>query len=169
VLWSRYVVRFSFDDGPRPSPDVWDGATAHWEARGYRCSLADDTRLVGRRGSWLGQLFGIDMRRLSCDLTVEAEDARRWSVQLLLEGKFQYLTGWSFDELALEQVLFRRALLGLPPTQHLEQFREAARRAAVIGSMTLTVAGRRVPKYWTQVIGQLAAPHEAPRVERVRR
>ena len=168
MLWNRYLVRFSFGDGPRATPEVWEAAAAYWEARGYRCGLADDTRLVGRRGSWLGQLFGIDMRRLSCDLTVESDGGRGWSVRLLLEGKFQYLSGWSFDELALEQVLVRRAALGMAPTQHLEQFRDAAWRAAVIGSMTLTLGGRRVPKYWKQVIAQLAAPWEPPAIEPVR-
>jgi hypothetical protein len=167
VLWNRYLLRFTFDDGPAADPEAWQTAARYWEARGYRCGFADDARLVGRRGSWLGQVFGIDMRRLGCDLTVEHDGERRWSVQLLLEGKFQYLSEWSFDELALEQILFRRELLRLPATKHLEQYREAAQRAAVIGSVTLTLGGRRVPKFWKQVLRQLAAPWDVPAIERV--
>ena len=168
MIWKRYLVRFSFDDGPKPGAENWDAAVAYWESRGFRCGMADETHLVGRRGSWIGNLFGIDMRRLTCDLDVQRDAEGTWSIHMLLEGKFQYLSEWSFSELALEEILFRRAVLGLPPTPHLEQYRVAARRAAVIGSLTLTLGGRRLPKFWRQVIGQLAAPHESPAVERIR-
>jgi hypothetical protein len=166
-IWNRYLVRFSFDDGPKPGAENWDAAAAYWEGRGFRCGLVDEAHLIGRRGSWIGNLFGIDMRRLTCDLDVQRDADGRWSVRLLLEGKFQYLSEWSFSELALEQIIFRRTVLGLPSTSHLEQYRSAAQRAAVIGSLTLTLGGRHLPKFWRQMIAQLAAPHEPPVVDRV--
>jgi hypothetical protein len=169
VIGKRYVVRFSFDDGPKPTPDVWETAAAYWEGCGFRCGMADDQRLVGQRGSWIGNLFGIDMRRLRCDLDVQHEPDGRWSIQVAVDGAFQYLSEWSFSELALEQILFRRSVVGLPPTPHLQQYRAAAQRAAVIGSVTLTLGGRRLSKFWQQMIRQLAAPQPAPTVERVRR
>jgi hypothetical protein len=169
VIGKRYLVRFGFDDGARANEAAWETAAAYWEGCGFRCGMADEARLVGRRGSWIGNLFGIDMRRLGCDLDVQRDPDGRWSVQLLVEGAFQYLSEWSFSELALEEILFRRSVLGLPPTPHLQQFRAAARRAAVIGSVTLTLGGRRVPKFWQQVMAQLAAPHPPPTIAPIRR
>lgn len=164
----RYIVRFTFDDGPPGDEAVWERAAGYWEGRGFRCGLADVDHLVGRRGTWLGNLFAMDVGRLICDLDVRREDERRWSLRHVVEGAFQYLTEWNLGELGLEQLLFRRALLGLPPPPYLERYRAATRRASVLGSLTLTMLGRRLPKFWQQLFRELAAPYDLPAAERVR-
>jgi hypothetical protein len=161
-------VRFSFDDAPAGWDAPWERATAYWEGRGFRCGLGDPEHLVGRRGTWLGNLFGMDVGRLVCDLTVGRTDDGRWSVRQVVEGAFQYLTEWNLAELGLEQILFRRALLGYPPPPFLERYRAATRRASVIGSLTLTLGGRRLPRFWEQLFRELAAPYDLPVTERVR-
>ena len=108
------------------------------------------------------------MQRLVCDLDLRRDAARRWSVQLLLEGAFQILTEWNLGELVLEPLLFRRAMLGLPPPPDLQRYREATRRASVVSSLSLTMLGGRLPEFWRQLFRQLAAPYDPPIVERVR-
>jgi hypothetical protein len=169
VKWNQRLVRFSFDDGPpagRAGP--LDTAVAFWESRGFRCAPAGEDRVVGRRGDWFGNLFSFDIKRLVCDLDVRRDGARGWSIRLLLEGAFQVLTEWNVGELMLEPLLFRRALLGLPPPPQLERYRADTRRASVISSLTLTMLGGRLPEFWRQLFRELAAPHEPPTVERVR-
>ena len=163
------VVRFAFDDGPPPDRDGgWDAAVRFWEGRGFRCSEVEGDRLIGRRGGWLGNLFSFDVERLICHLDVRREAARNWSVRLLFEGAFQYFTEWNLNELVLEPLLFRRALLGLPTPRDLARFRAATRRASVASALTLTLLGRRFPACWRQLFRELAAPYEPPVVERVR-
>ena len=169
MKWNQRLVRFSFDDGPRADRAAsWDTAVGYWESRGFRCALAGADRFVGRRGDWFGNLFSFDVRRLVCDLDVRRDDARGWSIRLLVEGAFQILTEWNLGELALEPLLFRRALLGLPPPPQLERYRADTRRASVVNSLTLTMAGGRLPEFWRQLFRELAAPHPPPTVERVR-
>ena len=48
------------------------------------------------------------------------------------------------------------------------RYQAATRRAAVISSLSLTLAGGRLPEFWRQLFRQLAAPYEPPTVERVR-
>jgi hypothetical protein len=169
MKWNQRLVRFQFDDGP---PAVraggWDTAVAWWEGRGFRCARADGERVVGRRGDWLGNLFSFDVQRLVCDLDLRRADARTWSIRLLLEGAFQYFTEWNLGELVLEPLLFRRAMLGLPPPPDLARYHAATRRASVVSALTLTMAGNRLPTFWRQLFRQLAAPYDPPIVERVR-
>jgi len=169
VRWNQRLVRFSFDDGP-PADRAggWDTAVAFWEARGFRCGTAGAERVVGRRGDWFGNLFSFDVNRLVCDLDLRRDGERAWSIQLLLEGAFQYFTEWNLAELSLEPLLFRRALLGLPAPPDLARYRAAARRASVVSALSLTIAGKRLPEFWRQLFRQLAAPYEPPVVERVR-
>jgi hypothetical protein len=68
----------------------------------------------------------------------------------------------------LEPLLFRRALLGLPTPPQLERYRADTRRASVVSSLTLTMAGGRLPEFWRQLFRELAAPHEPPTVDRVK-
>jgi hypothetical protein len=172
VKWNQRLVRFTFDDGPAPRTGRGlETALAHWQSRGFRCeAIADDrdARIVGRRGSWLGNVFSFDIERLVCDLDVRREGARVWSVRLLLEGAFQILTEWNLGELALEPLLFRRAMLGLPLPAEFVRYRADTRRASVVASMSLTLLGGRLPEFWRQMIRELAAPFEPPIVERVR-
>lgn len=163
-------MRFSFDDGPAPSEGSgdWDTAVAYWESRGFRCATAGADRVVGRRGDWMGNLFSFDVQRLVCDLDVRRAGARAWSIQMLLEGAFQILTEWNVGELILEPLLFRRTLLGLPPPPDLARYQAATRRAAVVSSLSLTLAGGRLPEFWRQLFRQLAAPHDPPTVARVK-
>jgi hypothetical protein len=168
VKWNQRLVRFAFDDAPTGSRRDWDTVVAYWESRGFRCGRAGEDRVVGRRGDWLGNLFSFDLQRLVCDLDVRREGASRWSIQLLLEGAFQILTEWNLGELVLEPLLFRRAMLGLPPPPVLARYREATRRASVASSLSLTLLGRRLPEFWRQLFRQIAAPYDPPIVERVR-
>jgi hypothetical protein len=172
VKWNQRLVRFDFDDGPvRPAASEgagWDKAIAYWESRGFRCAIASDDRVIGRRGTWAGNLFSFDMERLVCDLDLRRESERAWSVRLLLEGAFQVLTEWNVGELMLEPLMFRRALLGLPTPPDLGRYRAATRRASVASSLSLTLLGRRLPEFWRQLFRQLAAPYDPPTVERVR-
>jgi hypothetical protein len=169
VKWNQRLVRFSFDDGPPPDRGGgWDAAVAWWQGRGFRCGRAGADRVVGRRGRWLGNLFSFDVQRLVCDLDLRCDGAGAWSVTLLLEGAFQYFTDWNLGELALEPLLFRRALLGLPPPADLARYHAATRRASVVSALSLTMAGKRLPEFWRQLFRQLAAPYEPPVVERVR-
>jgi hypothetical protein len=175
VKWNQRLVWFAFDDGPPPGrrdaedgEGGWSAAIAYWESRGFRCATVGADRLVGRRGSWWGNVSSFDVHRLVCDVDVRREGARGWSVRLLLEGAFQYLTEWDLGALALETLLFRRALLGLPPPPELDRYRKETRRAAVVGSLSLSLLGTRLPKVWRQLIAQYAAPYDPPSVERVR-
>jgi len=168
VKWNQRLVRFSFDDGPPRGARGWDDAVAFWESRGFRCGEAGTDHVVGRRGGWFGNLFSFDLQRLVCDLDLRRDADRRWSVQLLLEGAFQILTEWNLGELVLEPLLFRRAMLGLPPPPDLQRYREATRRASVVSSLSLTMLGGRLPEFWRQLFRQLAAPYDPPIVERVR-
>ena len=104
----------------------------------------------------------------SATSTFAATPRARWSVRLLLEGAFQILTEWNLGELVLEPLLFRRAMLGLPPLPDLQRYREATRRASVVSSLSLTMLGGRLPEFWRQLFRQLAAPYDPPIVERVR-
>jgi hypothetical protein len=169
VKWNQRLVRFSFDDAPTGGkPRDWETVVPYWESRGFRCGQAGEDRVVGRRGTWMGNLFSFDVQRLVCDLDVRRAGMRGWSIQMLLEGAFQVLTEWNLGELVLEPLLFRRALLGLPPPPALARFREATRRASVVSSLSLTLAGGRLPEFWRQLFRQLAAPYDPPIVERVR-
>ena len=138
-------MRFSFDDGPRSGRAAWDTAVAFWESRGFRCGEAGAERVVVRRGNWLGNLVSFDLQRLICDLDLRHDAARGWSVKMLLEGAFQVLTEWNLGELVLEPLLFRRALLGLPPPPQLERYRAATRRASVDRQLAVADDARRPP------------------------
>ena len=168
MKWNQRLVRFSFDDGPPRGARGWDDAVAFWESRGFRCGEAGTDHVVGRRGDWFGNLFSFDLQRLVCDLDLRRDAARGWSVQLLLEGAFQILTEWNLGELVLEPLLFRRAMLGLPPPPDLQRYRDATRRASVVSSLSLTMLGGRLPEFWRQLFRQLAAPYDPPIVERIR-
>ena len=169
MKWNQRLVRFSFDDGlPPDRGGGWDTAVGWWEGRGFRCAKAGTDRVVGRRGGWLGNLFSFDVRRLVCDLDLRRENARSWSIRLLLEGAFQYFTEWNLGELVLEPLLFRRAMLGLPTPPDLARYHVATRRASVLSALTLTIAAKRLPEFWRQLFRQLAAPYDPPVVERVR-
>jgi hypothetical protein len=169
MKWNQRLVRFSFDDAPvRDRGASWDAAVAFWEARGFRCGAAGADRVVGRRGDWFGNLFSFDIQRLVCDLDLRRGAAGAWSVQLLLEGAFQYFTEWNLGELVLEPLLFRRAMLGLPMPPDLARYRAETRRASVVSALSLTIAGKRLPEFWRQLFRQLAAPYDPPVVERVR-
>ena len=169
MKWNQRLVRFSFDDGPpRAGGTGLETAVAYWESRGFRCATPGGDRIVGRRGNWFGNLFSFDVRRLVCDLDVRRDASRAWSIRLLLEGAFQILTEWNIGELILEPLLFRRALLGLPTPPDLARYQAATRRAAVVSSLSLTLAGGRLPEFWRQLFRQLAAPYDPPTVERVR-
>jgi hypothetical protein len=161
-------VRFAFDDAPTGTVRDWDTVVAYWESRGFRCGRVGDDRVVGRRGTWLGNLFSFDTQRLVCDLDIRRDGARGWSLRLLLEGAFQVLTEWNLGELVLEPLLFRRAMLGLPPPAALAGYRDATRHASVVSSLSLTMFGGRLPEFWRQVFRQIAAPYDPPIVERVR-
>ena len=169
MKWNQRLVTFAFDDGPpRAGGSGLETAVAYWESRGFRCATTGTDRIVGRRGNWMGNLLSFDVRRLVCDLDVRRDGLRGWSVRILLEGAFQILTEWNIGELVLEPLLFRRALLGLPTPPDLARYQAATRRAAVVNSLSLTLAGGRLPEFWRQLFRQLAAPHEPPTVERVR-
>ena len=169
MKWNQRLVRFSFDDGlPPDRGGGWDTAVAFWQARGFRCGKVGGDRVVGRRGDWLGNLFSFDVNRLVCDLDVRRHDQRAWSIQLLLEGAFQYFTEWNLGELVLEPLLFRRAMLGLPTPPDLARYQAATRRASVASALSLTMLGRRLPEFWRQLFRQIAAPYDPPVVERVR-
>jgi hypothetical protein len=158
-----YVLTYAFD-GPARGTDLAE-VVRYWEGRRFRCAT-DGRTVVGRRGSLGGNLFSYDMLRLRCDLHVQLDEGRGIRTRLMLDGSFQVLSEWSFAELAFEQVLFRRALLRLPAPAHLERFRAESRRAAVVGTLSLTFLGRKLPRYWQQVIHELSAPAEPPVVER---
>jgi len=169
VKWNQRLVRFDFDDGPPGGGRRgWETAIAYWESRGFRCQQTEGDRVIGRRGTWAGNLFSLDIDRLVCDLDLRRESPRAWSIRLLLEGAFQVLTEWNVGELMLEPLLFRRTLLGLPSPPDLGRYKEATRRASVASSLSLTILGRRLPAFWRQLFRELAAPHEPPTVERVR-
>jgi hypothetical protein len=165
MVGGRHVVRYAFA-GPRDRRDAVPAAVEYWQSRRFRCQAEGEGLVVGRRGSWLGNVLGNDMRRLRCDLDVALQPSGRVQSRLIVEGAFQYLSAWSFAELSLEQVLFRRALLGLPSPAHLERFRAESRRAAVLGTLSFTVLGRRLPRFWEQMLRELSAPDEPPTVER---
>jgi hypothetical protein len=167
MVWGRHVVRYAFA-ASNGRGDTASAAVEYWRSRRFRCQAEGDGLVVGRRGSWLGNLLGNDMRRLRCDLDVALDPSGRIQSRLVVEGAFQYLSAWSFAELCLEQVLFRRALLGLPAPPHLERFRAESRRAAIIGTLSFTALGRKLPRFWQQMIRELSAPDEPPTVERAR-
>lgn len=165
MVGGRHVVRYAFA-GPQGGDDLASTAVEYWRGRRFRCQAEGEGLVVGRRGSWTGNIFGNDMRRLRCDLDVVLPLSGPVQSRLVVEGTFQYLSEWSFAELCLEQVLFRRALHCLPVPPHLERFRAESRRAAIIGTLSFTALGRRLPRFWQQVIRELSAPDEPPTVER---
>lgn len=141
---------------------------SYWEVQRFACRPDGAGCLVGERGSLWGNLTAFDLRRLRCQLAVTVIE-RRVSCSLLMDTSFQFVSKWNDAELALELLMFRRTLLGLPAPAALDQFRNEIRAATGKLVFSATLFGRQLAPRWRDLLQELAAPYEVPVVEHASR
>jgi hypothetical protein len=86
-----------------------------------------------------------------------------------MDTSFQFVSKWNDAELALELLMFRRTLLGLPAPAALDQFRSESRAATGKLVFSATFFGRSLPPRWKELLQELAAPFQVPVVEHASR
>jgi hypothetical protein len=166
-MWGWRRARYSFElpEGASASPLI---VQSYWEVQRFACRPDGAGGLVGERGSLWGNLTAFDLRRLRCQLAVTVVE-RRMNCSLLMDTSFQFVSKWNDAELALELLMFRRTLLGLPAPAALDQFRSESRAATGKLVFSATFFGRSLPPRWKELLQELAAPFQVPVVEHASR
>lgn len=146
--------------------DKWDEsvvsrARAYWESVGFSCEAEPEQGIRGWRGSLWENLTSFDMKRLVCSLDVRRETDGTIHSILAVNSVFQQLTEWNLADFQLEQLSFRRVLLGLP-LPDLSAFRLADRNAKIAWIVSLMRLGRRLPPSYVRLLQELSDGADAP-------
>lgn len=118
--YKNYIIKYSFS---YPSWDEKDikRSIAYWESRDFSCTSLSD-QISGTRGSEQGNLHSNDMTKLICVLRVIKTTSGKISSEMHLDGRFQYITEWNKLDFVLEQLQFKRYLLGKGEAEFVSEY-----------------------------------------------
>jgi len=118
----NYLFRYAF----KPigwNADILSKAKEYWELRGFECVL-QGLEITGKRGSAEGNKRSNDMTKLICSLTIKPNDSGQLISDLLVDGRYQYLTPWNKADFELEQLVFRNVISGKPEPDFVAEYRK---------------------------------------------
>ncbi len=135
----------------------------YWKKRDFKCHLLNN-KIIGKRGSVIGNLFSFDMTKLICELNVEFEESNVL-VEFIVNGKFQDITPVNLASFKIEQLLFPYFLENTEPPSSLNSFLKFRRQAAIKWTFSFMTLGRELSDDLKVSIESLANGNELPQVE----
>lgn len=119
----NYLLHYTFTL-PRWDEHLAQISRHYWMGRWFDLKNTPHGGFYGRRGSTQGNLFASDIRKVLGEMLLEWRDGVVIS-QLRIDFRYQVMTEWDLMEYKLEQLLFRRALSGLPEPEFLKSLDRA--------------------------------------------